>query len=1532
MLSWNRCAKINVKVLIILIIITVAIGASLFAARQIRRKLLSKISLEEGQAAFENKDWPAAYRNFRGYLGRNPDDVEILKKYAKAAMSIRPLDAKTISGAIAAYRRVMQLDPIDEIAYEKLAMLYAATGNFEELAYVARNRIALDPNDRKAPLQLSEALIQLNKTQEAEQELLKFIEELKALPDKHIEYVRACVLMSNIEGRKDSSVAKTKALEWLNKATNHAPESVEALASRARFHRQTAEIPGTSEEGRLALLGLARKDLEAADNLGTENPLLLYSLGAEWMAHGELDRAGDELRAAESLPKEKLEEHFFDINDWTVARFRLASELAIRRKATIEGASLADEMLKVLTEKRHRVQVLPSAIRLYVGANRVSDANECLVEYVDTMYTQEGPSESKLMLTYLKALVANAEDDSYTVIDILQPVVVSGTSYPEFWVLLAEAFSRTDQTRRAVSALWEYLRIRPQDPEMRRQLVKEYIKLRNWSKALEAALLAEHLSPTDIALKLMRIEADINITVAQQQKTSTAKRQALSDELTQLRKEHPDNVDIRILQANIAISLDDPNTAEKELKQAIEECEEPLRAEMQLIRHYYRTKPKQMPEAISVCKTACECHPEVADPLLALSSLHVSNEDYDLALSCLKEGLGDVVGKWEKRKVSIQLALLELMHGDRASDGGRDSGRDSGIKLLIELASQDKREVHARSLLLGIREVREDQEKVQTLIDEIQEAEGEKTGLKWRLHQANVWLSSDEWRSKQQDIDSYLQYCINSDPEWSSPVLLFGEMHEKLENFKRVEDIYRQALVRNPSAPDIAEKLLIFLERQGRFLDAEKVFQQIEKDARLASGWKFREAIREGDFDRAIQELKIRVSNNDQDASSRILLARLVYWQDEDVEQAFEYLKEAEAINPGSRALTAVRASIRRAEGETEEAQRILDDYVASRDDFTAYWMRAVYTIEEGELERAEKDYRKLTTFAEEEGAIGYELLSNFYANPKNKQLDKSVAALEEGLGVYPEDLRLKRRLMKTLFLQGPTQDRERAFKILTTLEEQLQEDPELMKLRALQILEESTPQSLKTARETLEDVIKLEPTAVDAHLLLIGIAMQEGDYETGRDCAIRAIGSNPNNLPLLLARGRAELALENTQMAAELAHLVLQKDSTNTGGLGLLLDAALTGDNDSLLGDVTELARLMLEEDPNSVEVRDEFVAVALKIGEDRSLLEEARTLIESALGSNPTDEKLLISRAHVLASLELPQDAIPELKAYCQTKEGSSSVAAIVTLADLYRISGDMDQAKQWIEQAERVHPNNQVVIHGRFLWLVAQNRFEELEEISSAYLSAKEQNPTTLIRAASTLVTLDSMTLKKEGLKLFEHAVTLLPTLKNARLGLATSLYQTGNSERAENIYQELLKQYPNDIRILNDLAWILQEHYQRYAAALELANRALRLAPDDLYVLDTRGTILSNLPDRIADAKKDFERLVKLSPPDTHQRAKGLLQLGRICAKLNEPVQAEQHLKTALEIDRNIDVFTTDERSEITRILQRSGTQAVNSKIE
>ena len=122
------------------------------------------MDLEAGDTAFTNQDWTDASKNYQEYLGRHPDDVEILRKYAQARLAVRPLEGPNILQAIAAYRRVLQLEPLDEETYKQLTRIYAGTGNFEELAYISRMRKDHFPDDADARLWLAEALIRLNKS------------------------------------------------------------------------------------------------------------------------------------------------------------------------------------------------------------------------------------------------------------------------------------------------------------------------------------------------------------------------------------------------------------------------------------------------------------------------------------------------------------------------------------------------------------------------------------------------------------------------------------------------------------------------------------------------------------------------------------------------------------------------------------------------------------------------------------------------------------------------------------------------------------------------------------------------------------------------------------------------------------------------------------------------------------------------------------------------------------------------------------------------------------------------------------------------------------------------------------------------------------------------------------------------------------------------------------------------------------------------------------------------------------------------
>jgi len=1464
MLDPKMPARVNVKVLVILAIVVVTLGGSLVAARQIRRSVLSKRALAAGEAAFADKNWARAARDLGEYLGRNPDDIAILKKYAQARLSVRPLESINIGRAINAYRRIIQLDPHDEVAYEKLAELYGGTGNSAELAYVARVRLEHAPHDRKAPLWLASALVRLNRQAEAQQVLEQLTQELQTQDDKHAEYVDACAQMSAIIATGASAADKANGLAWLTKAVNYAPDSVEARIYRAHFYLQTLDIPDLSNDDRLTL---ARQDLEQADGVGTQDPRLLLSLAAAWLAHGDgLDQAAAELRLAENVTPAAREASFPDVNDWNAARFLLASELAIRQGTAAQNVSLADQTLTVLRERRHRVKVLSSAIRLYLAAGRAPEARRCLTEYQDEFLTQVKTSETRAEAAYLQAQVARAEGRPYTVIGALQSFLVIDSAQPELWKLLAEAYIRTDQTRRAVDALVQYLRLAPRDPAMTLQLAREYAGLGEWENAFKAARQAELLDPAAAAPKLRRIEASLFQAAQRRTNLSPAELEKFSAEVADLRRTDPNRVETRLLQATIAEYVGRPEEAERELKLAIEECPESLPAEMQLARHYHRTQ--RTAEALQVCENSCRRHAEVAEPWLALSSLQAAAANYEAARACLKQGLGHIVGPEEKRILSLSLASLELQRGDRKA----------GIGLLKDLAAQDEGEVRARSRLLDVQEIRDDSRTAAQLVQELRQAEGQ-TGLLWRLHQASLWLSSPDWSAQQKGIVDHLQYCIDSDPQWSAPVLLLAQLYEKQEDPQRVEDLCRRAWARNTAATELANRLLRLLEEQKRFSEAQQVLQRMQADARVTRLWKVRLALRAGDVPRAMEELKLQVANDERDVDARIRLAVLVYQQTHDVVQAFRYLDEAQVAAGGATlALMNARVALLKAEGRSAEAQRALDDYVSSRSDAGAYLLRAVYRAEAGQWEQAEQDYKQLTTFTET-GASGYALLSDFYV--RWGKPDDAVAALDEGLGTYADNSGLKRKLVRRLLSRPRIQDRARALDLLNILERQFPQDRELMKLRATALLQEATPEALATAKDKLEEVIRQEPTATDAHLTLIGLALRQEQYETAREYAIGAIDSNPDHAGLLLARAEAELALNHGLEAVELTRLVLRQDP-----------------NEQILGPL---------------------VGVALR-SKDAGLLEEVRERVDARLADRPAAPDLLLWRAHLLASLKSPRTAIPELEAYCRTDEGSSHIMSLVVLGELYRLAGDLEQSEQWIRRAERVDPNHQVVIHARSVWRIAQERWDELAHVSAAYISAQPQNPNLVLTAASLLSSLDSAPLKNEGRKLFEHAVRLTPTSLRARLGLATSLYQTGDVDEAEKAYRELLRERPDDIRVLNNLAWILQERDQRYAEALELVNRGLSFAPTETNLLDTRGTILLHMPGRLADARRDFETLLELSAADPRRQARTLLQLGRTCAGLHDAANVRKHLNTALEIDRTNRVFTEAERSEIARILQ------------
>ena len=624
--------------------------------------------------------------------------------------------------------------------------------------------------------------------------------------------------------------------------------------------------------------------------------------------------------------------------------------------------------------------------------------------------------------------------------------------------------------------------------------------------------------------------------------------------------------------------------------------------------------------------------------------------------------------------------------------------------------------------------------------------------------------------------------------------------------------------------------------------------------------------------------MKLRISNDPQDADALVLLARLIYLQTMDVDEAFKYLNQARAVTPQSMSLTAAKVSILKAEDRTDEAIAILDERVQQEGSFIAYLMRAVYLAGAGKDELAENDYLKLTALSNR-SAEGYLLLSRFYS--ARDRIDEAVAALEKGAAEHDDDLTIRRELMKALFARDSDDDRRLAMEILSDLETRLPDDPGLMLLQTKQLLGQASPQSTELAREILKRIVLIEPSSITAHMSLVDIAMKEEKFADARDIAIRGAGANPRDISLILARARAELAMDNPQIASELGYMALRSSPQDSDARDLLVKAVLITGN--------------------------------------REDLQNVLVLVNDGVRSDPTDDRLQLARARILMATGQTDSALADLIGFCKTDAGSKSVIAMLSLGELYRLKGDYVASGVQIERAAKLAPGDSSVIRARMVWLGAQKRFDEVSELIDAYHVNEAGDKDVILTAAGILAIAQDIEAKRKALELYYHLTTIAPNLRAAHVGLASMAYQTGDPERAEKIYRDVLNQDPGNIKVINDLAWILQEHRQQYEEALELADKGLLLAPHDKNLLDTRGTILSRIPGRLTDAKKDFASLVELTADGSDARARALLQFARICVQLKDVDEAQGSLKEAVEIDRKNGVFTTKQRSEIERIL-------------
>ncbi len=1453
---YHRRARINVKALVILAVVVGTLGVLAFGGHHIRKRVMASTALEQGKMYVESAEWAEACKQFKRYLQQYPDDVEILEQYAGAHLAVRPRTAQNVGSAVGAYERLLRHRPGDDALSDAVAKLLVRMGDHETAIYYCDKRLEVEPNDASASVLKASVLLSRNRPSEAAAILKPLVEQ------HHPDAVDAYPMLARTALETDDSDAGiAAALVWLDAGVGNNPGIPEVLVARAVFHLDQFGRRKARDAQR------ARADVEAAELLNLTAPAVTLLMARAWGALGEQDRTAAMITKLDAFDEDMILGADLVPEEFELGRHRVAGSLYRQMDDQARMIELADSALVELTGA-YRSAFLPTAIELYALSNRVEEAHRYLDEYralVEKL--TRGGSAINEGLAVLSARVATVDNRPYDVIKELKPVIEWNPRNTAAWSLLAEAYSKTEQDELAFEALQQASARQGGDLAAEGRLARAHFRRGDWSAAIRSAEACERMASGDIEIQLLRIEAALRQESSRPVRSTVIPH--LVAELVALQEQHPDVVSIRALLAATAEREKRYTEAESTLRSAMTECSDHLAAARHLAG--YLGRRGRSDEAQELYQQAIERDPKRVAPWIAVARYQEASGQREEAQATLTAAVDSVEEPTQRREILRILARLRLVH----------FGRSEAIASLVALAREDSADVETRLLLLELPEVLDDTEAAQGYIDDVKEIQGD-FGLDWQFLQARAWLRSEDWQAHVSDIDRNLEFCIDQKPRWwERAAVARAVMYERLGNDARAEEICLSALAAAPNATSVADRLLAILQRQQRFAEAKTILDRFDRANLLSpqlGAYRLGVAIGTGEYDDAIEELQTRVAADPEAAAERIILARLLYKQRGDAASALKMLNEAETIDANVAGAVAARAAILIAEKRFEDAERVLTENVARREDFAAYLLRGEFYAGRGVHESAERDFRHLTTF-EASQAAGFHLLGRFYA--KTDQTDRAIEAWEEGLHADPHRTSLKTQLMRVLIDDEDAARNQRGRGLLAELIEELPKNSALRGLHASLLLDEGTPEAAVEARTELKRVIELDKTAVAAHLALVDMDFADGRIDDAMEGALRALEANPDEAVILLTLARLESARGKQSLARDYARAAMKNDPASVSAYVFLIDAALArGDSPT------------------------------------------AEDLLAAAERSVPGQWIVEFKRAEILNAAGEIDRAIGVLLTLAERDDVTDPGRISLSLAGLYCKNNDDEKFEFHIREAQRDIAMAPAAARLQMQCLLAQGKADAIAAFVSEYRAEHPDDVETILRGASLLLTTGDERRQREALGFYEQVAATLPNNVAGHFGLAAAAYMLGDTDTVIRGYRGALNADPNNQRALNDLAWVLAETGQPDALteALALATRGVESYPTDPHLLDTRGVIYSKRgsDDDLVAAVEDLLRAIKLAqgPVLATTRARAMINLADAYIKQGDTSRARTSLQQAQAIHDQENVLTAKEQARIT----------------
>ena len=308
-------------------------------------------------------------------------------------------------------------------------------------------------------------------------------------------------------------------------------------------------------------------------------------------------------------------------------------------------------------------------------------------------------------------------------------------------------------------------------------------------------------------------------------------------------------------------------------------------------------------------------------------------------------------------------------------------------------------------------------------------------------------------------------------------------------------------------------------------------------------------------------------------------------------------------------------------------------------------------------------------------------------------------------------------------------------------------------------------------------------------------------------------------------------------------------------------------------------------------------------KISLDEGQAGRAMEIAFRGLSHTPNDKALLLLKAQAEAKRS-PVLAIPTLKALREMDP--NNIDAALLLARVYIAAGEPEKAVNLLE-AQLVScvgtPEERIIKIDLSVALYKNgSNANALMKFDSILHSEKDS--LILINIASSLMAINDGQAKQKAEDILRMVLRNESDSIGAMATLAILLQTSGRLDESVPLYQRVLELQPDNVDVINNLAWLMCEDKGMLQEALELAQRGLMIDPNHIDLIDTRGAIYYKMGE-FDKAVEDFTTCIELYPIGTPTAIGSHFHLAKTFKKLGQNVKALEHLNQALDLNQALE---------------------------